>query len=202
MANLENTFTYSVPSKKKLVLERLIHQEIVDIIKCSFESYDEYIAYLDEVKIVGYRNKESFFKYSYGVFLIIFNNKEEYSFAVADDINSIILRCQKDRFEKKYEKYILEDVDMKEKISVMDLDDKNDLNKLINTKIEIINILTSNKLNPKQQALDSEQGIEFILQNDKKLILGYNLLLNSFMFALLDQDDQILTSIKIKYSLT
>ncbi|MGB4774921.1 MAG: hypothetical protein WBP45_07115 [Daejeonella sp.] len=194
---MDMIFEWTIPSKKENELKRLIGHKILSMVKTSYETFQEHLNYLDEVGEIDYRDRLSFFKYSYGGLLIFFDNDTEYYFGSAEDLNSVIMGCQKNINGKYNENYILDDKDVLDKTSVSDFFD-NDFKKILNQKIRLINILTTNNLNGKEQCVPSEKGIEFIFENNKKLILSHNLTENSFVFAVLTERDKISLNTIIK----
>ncbi len=193
---MKDIFDNNVPSEKIDELEKIIGLQISGMIKVSYETYQDHLDYLNEVGLEKYDDLTSFFKYSYGNILLIFNNGVEYSFGSAEDLNSIILCCEKDISGNKRKAYVLEDTDVLEKTSVMDFD--NDFRSVLNKTIISINILTSKKMNSKQQGLPSEIGLEFVFEDKTKLILSHNLTRNSFVFAVLTEDDIIPEDVIVK----
>lgn len=187
--------TYLVPSESRV--DTLIGAQIKDIVKCSFETYEEYKEYLEACSIVGFDDRESFFKYGDGVLLIVFNEMEV-SFTSAEDLNSIILRFEKIANEVD-EKYILNDDDVLDKTSILDIEEDSDL---INQKIMSIEILSRNDLSAKEQGLPSELGVRFNLSNDKSFILSHNLTQNSFVFSFLVESDKLPDELITKQKVT
>lgn len=196
---MERQFEWTIPSVKEDSLKHLLGCKVINLVKTSYETFAKHLEYLDLTEQTGYRDRLSFFKYSYGSLLITFDNGAEYSFASAEDLNSVIMSCQKDTLGQKNDKYILEDESVLDITSVSDV--KGDFVEMLNQKVKAINILTTLGLNSKQESLPSEQGVEFIFENDNKLILSHNLTENSFVFAVLSQLDKISSKSIIKLSL-
>lgn len=197
---MDAIFEWANASEKAKELAGLLGHKIVNIIKVSYETFQQHLDYLDEVKIEGYRDEDSFFKYSYGGVLIAFDNESEYSFGSAEDLNSVVLCCQKKSTGEYNENYILNSKDVASKISIHELEQEHDYKEITNQEIVSINILTVSNLNYKEQGIPSEQGVEFILKNDKKIIISHNLTNNSFVFSVLTELDQISpdTIVKLK----
>jgi len=189
---MKNQFAYLVPSESRM--GTLIGSEIKDIIKCSFETYQEHKEYLNECDIDGFDDKESFFKYGNGPFLIVFKDVE-LSFSSAEDLNSLIVCYQKTSDNQIYENYIFEDSAVLEKIPILDIGNYSDL---INQEIVGIEILTRNDLNPKEQCVPSEVGIHFYLKNNKRFTLSHNLTENSFVFSILFENDKLPDTLIVK----
>ena len=195
---MEKQFEWTVPSVKEDGLKHLIGCKVIGLIKISYETFANHLEYLDLTEQTGYRDRLSFFKYSYGSLLIIFDNGVEYSFSSAEDLNSVIMCCQKDNSGQKNDKYILADESVLDITSVSDFE--SEFVDMLNQKIKSINILTTLDLNSKQESLPGEQGIEFIFDNGSKLILSHNLTENSFVFAVLSQLDKITPKSIVKMS--
>lgn len=189
---MNSDFTYLIPSKSNI--NNIVGLEIKNIIKYSFETYDEFIEYLNDVGINKFHNKESFFKYSYGALLIVFNDCE-LSFVSAEDLNSLIVCYEKDTKNIINEKSLLKDEDVLNKTSILELDAHTDL---INQKVVSIDILTRNDLSPKERGLPSEVGLRFNLTNQKSFIISHNLTQNSFVFSILFKNDTLPDSVIIK----
>jgi len=187
---MEKLFEWTIPSEKEKSLRSLIGCKIVDIVKTSYETYPEYLSYLNEVGIDYNIDKISFFKFSYGGLVIIFDNGVKCHFGSAEDLNSIII-CFNDSCNDFN--------DAKELTFVSNIDN-NPFLKLLNYKIIKINILTRNDLNSKQKGLPSENGLEFIFKNDEKIILSHNLTDNNFVFGVLTKEDAITKNRIVKKS--
>lgn len=186
---MEEQFEWNVLSAKDDNLKQLIGCKVVNLVKVSYETFAAHLEYLDLIERNTYRDRLSFFKYSYGSLLIVFDDGVEYSFSSSEDLNSVIMCCQKDNRGQKNDKYILEDESVLDITSVSDFE--SEFVEMLNQKVKAINILTALGLNSKQESLPSEQGIEFIFENGKKLILSHNLTENSFVFAVLSHIDKI-----------
>ena len=191
-------FEWSILSEKENELKHLIGRKIVSMVKTSYETFQEHLNYLDEVGEINYRDRLSFFKYSYGSLLIIFDNNTEYSFGSAEDLNSIIMSCEKNIKGEYNKKHLAEDRSVLDKTSIFDVENNTDFKELLYQNIMSINILTTNDLSGKEQGRPSEKGIEFIFENNKKLILSHNLTENSFVFAVLTERDKISLNTIIK----
>jgi hypothetical protein len=198
MASTEEQFKWDVLSTKSDSLKNLIDCKIINLAKASYETFADHLEYLDLTSQASYRDKLSFFKYSYGSLLIVFDNGIEYSFASAEDLNSVIMCCQKGTDGKRNSNYIMDDKDVLDIASISDFE--SEFGEMLNQKVMTINILTAVDLNSKQRALPSEQGIEFIFENGSKLILSHNLTENSFVFAVLSQLDKITPKSIVKMS--
>jgi len=188
---MKNQSTELVPSESKL--NTLIGSQIKDIIKCSFETYEEHKEYLDEFEIDGFDDKESFFKFGDGPLLIVFEDVE-LSFVSAEDLNSLIVFLEKTDNDIA-ENYILKDSDVLEKISIHDIGGHSEL---INQEIVGIEILTRNDLSPKEQCVPSEVGVHFYLKNNKRFTLSHNLTENSFVFSILFENDKLPDTLIVK----
>jgi len=194
---MHTKYSWTVPSEKKEELEYLIQNKIVCMMKTSYETYEDYLDYLDQVGIYEYRDRTSFFKYSYGGVMLRFDDGSEYSFGSAEDLNSVIMSCQKDSFGKKNEKYILDDKDILSLDSVLDID--YEYKNIMYKKIVEINSLTTEYLSSKEQSVPSEKGIEFLFENGNSLILAHNLTGNNFVFAVLSGYNQIAKKVIVKF---
>lgn len=194
---MDSEFTYSIPSEKRI--HQLVGTKMIDLIKYSYEDFLEYTDYLEEVGIAGYRDWLSFFKYGYGGLLIVFDNGVEYSFGSAEDINSIVMCGQRNAEGTYRQGYIMNDADIKEAISASEMNDVH-FNEITNRKIVMINVLTPIMQTSKQQGLPSEVGIEFVLENEKKLILSHNLTADSFVFSVLTDNDVLGVPTVVKHS--
>lgn len=195
---MERLFEWTIPSVKEDSLKHLVGCKVTSLVKTSYETFANHLEYLDMTGQTDYRDRLSFFKYSYGSLLITFDNGAEYSFGSAEDLNSVIMSCQKDNRGQKNDNYILEDESVLDITSVSDFE--SEFVELLGQKIKTINILTMLGLNSKQASLPSEQGIEFIFENGSKLILSHNLTENSFVFAVLSQLDKISSKSIVKLS--
>jgi len=194
---MNNDFTYLIPSESNI--KNIVGSEIKDIIKCSFETYEEFIEYLNTCGVNGHNDKKSYFKYSYGTLLIIFKNCE-LSFSSAEDLNSIILCYEKNTESILNKRNLLEDVDVLNKISIFELDINSDI---INQRIDSIDVLTRKDLSPKEKGLPSEVGLRFNLNNKKNFILSHNLTQNNFVFSILFENERLPHDIitKLSYSI-
>jgi len=188
---MKNQSTELVPSESKL--KSLIGSQIKDIIRCSFETYEEHKEYLKECDIDGFDDRESFFKYAYGAILIVFEDVE-LSFVSAEDLNSLIVFLEKTDNEI-VENYILKDSEVLEKISIHDIGGHSEL---INQEIVGIEILTRNDLNSRKQDLPSEVGIHFYLKNNRRFTLSHNLTENNFVFSILFENDRLPETLIVK----
>ena len=186
-----------IPSKSQL--QSLIGESIRDMVKCSFETYEDHLEYLYFPDMKDYDDQKSFFKYSYGCLLIIFDNYE-FTFASAEDLNSLIVKCEK-KGDIIYDDYILNDVDVLEKTYVKQINDNTDFLDVLDQEIIAIDILSTNNLNAIQMGLPSEKGLRFSLKNNCELILSHNLTENSFVFSVLTKKDFISPATISKYRL-
>lgn len=182
---------YKTPSLLLSELKVLIGCQIIDMKKCSFDSYQDYTEYLDEVGIDHYRSKNSFFRYGFGSLLIEFNNNEKFDFAYVDELHSVVVL-------KDIDNSVLDDLELKEIISIKEFP-QSSLLECLNLRINKINILTEYPLRGNLDLVPSESQIEFIFENKKNLILGLNLgSLGDFAIM----NDVILDkNIKVKYSI-
>lgn len=185
-----NIFIEYYPSQDKKRLSEIIGNEIKDIIKISYECYDEFLDDWEEYN--EYQNEFSFFKYSYGSVLLRFSNELEYLFYSAEELNSVMLLCQRDGINvNPY--YVLNKEINSDIRSIYSVKDDRSLyfNRFINRKINKIKILTQNNLNSKQEGRPSDMGIEILFEDIKdSLILGHNLDKNkSFVFSILEGND-------------
>jgi hypothetical protein len=197
---MENLFCWTIPNEKKALLHQLIGCKIVDMIKISYETYHDYLNYLDEIQENSYRDKVSFFKFHFGSLFVIFDNKVECSFSIADDLNSLIMICQKSIEGRIYNDYSLTDKTVLDKTSIFEIDKSCEISKMINQPVSKINILTLENLQGKLANVPSEMGLEFVFQNNERLSLSYNLSKNHLHFITCSKDD-LVSNTKIKYSI-
>ncbi|WP_326983255.1 hypothetical protein VUJ46_01535 [Chryseobacterium sp. MYb264] len=186
----KNIFIEYYPSQDRKRLCEIVGNEIKDIIKISYESYDEFLNDWDDYH--EYQNKFSFFKYSYGCVLLRFSNELEYLFYSADEQNSVMLLCQRDAMNVNPYYVLNKEVNSEIKM-IFSVKEDRDLyfNRFINRKIKKINILTKNNLNSKEEDLPSNMGIELLFENmNESLILSHHLDENkSFVFSILEGND-------------
>ena len=69
---MERKFEWLIPTEREDEFKELIGCKIVSIMKFSYETFKDYLDYLDYVEQNGYRDRISFFKYSYGCLLLVF----------------------------------------------------------------------------------------------------------------------------------
>jgi hypothetical protein len=191
---MDSQFEWTIPSEKKL--NYILGRKIKNIIKCSYERYQDYLDYLNLIKRKDNHDIKSFFKYSYGSVLVIFDDESEYLFSSADDLNSVILCCQKQDHIYKSD-YILNDTDVLEKITVFDIPDNYDFISLIDKVITQVNILSVSDMNYKEQGVSSEKGLEFIFDNNDKLLFSHNLTEDNFVFSILTDKDHVTSRINV-----
>lgn len=191
MNELSETFEYAVLSKKINELKSFINQKIVKMDKIFFYDPKEY----------GRNDELNCFKYE-GSIVLSFDDGREYSFFGDEGgSNSICMRLEKTNDNSLSNKYIFYDRDIVYKIALSELENDNDYNSLLNMKIIVINILTTNNLTPKEQCVPSEKGLEFIFENGKKLILSNNLTENNFVFGVLTEKDNISMNTIVKFKI-
>ena len=171
---------WSIPSEKEQDLKLLIGSRITDLIKMSDETFTEYIAYLEEIGNENYKDKLSFFKFSFGGLLIQFDSGIQCYFSSAEDLNSIIIAFEADNNDFS---------GGTEELTHACEVENNPFQNLLNKAIIQINILSRVDLNSKQLSTPSEVGMEFIMADDSKLVLSHNLTENNFVFGVLTEDD-------------
>lgn len=193
---MESKFVWEVPSVHEGELRQLIGCRLLNIVKVSYETFQDHLDYLNEVGKEGYRDTISFFKYSYGSVLLIFDNNAEYSFASAEDLNSVIMCCQKDPVFGYRLSYIMNDADVLDNTSALDFE--NEFQKFLNIKIVSIKILSRSDLRPKPQGLPSETGVAFLFEGGRQLILSHNLTDDNFVFGVLSERDKITNNVIVK----
>nr|WP_315033171.1 hypothetical protein [uncultured Chryseobacterium sp.] len=186
----KDKFIEYYPSQDKKKLSKIIGNEIKDILKISYETYEEFV--YDWSDYNEYQNKISFFKYSSGSVLLRFSNDLEYLFYSADELNSVMLLCQKDSMNiNPY--YVLDEEVNSDVRMIFSVKDNRDLlfNHFMNKRIKKIKILTKNNLNSKEKSLPSDMGIELFFENiNESLILNHHLDENkSFTFSILKGND-------------
>lgn len=187
---MNNLFKYGFLSEKVGTLKLLIGLEIVQMIKFQDDSWLDFLDYLDDVNLEGYRELLDYFKYE-GVLILVFNNKEEYSFFSNEELNSLCVK--KEKAEEKYASYINKVV-----FTVNDLSGENEFKEILNKKIIEINILTTNNLSAKEYDLPSDKGLEFVFHNREKLILTHNLSIHPFVFTMLTNTEEIVEGVNVK----
>lgn len=188
---MKNLFNWTILSEKKEELKHIIGCEIVDIVKVSYESFQDYLLYLDDICENRYRDIFSFFRYHYGSIVFSFNNGMEYSFCIADDLNSIIMSCERDINGNCSKNYYLDDDSVIEMISINYFKEFTISCNFLNQPINAINILTKKDLSSKLECVPSEMGLELILQNGEKIYLHHNLGIENFYFIDFDKNNLI-----------
>lgn len=193
---MESKFEWEVPSVYESNLRQLIGCRLLNIVKVSYETFQDHLDYLDEVGKEGYRDRLSFFKYSYGGVLLTFDNNAEYSFGSAEDLNSVIMCCEKDPILGYRPSYIMDKASVLDNTSALDFE--NEFQEFLNVKIVSIKILSRNDLNPKEQGLPSETGVAFLFEGGRQLILSHNLTDDNNVFGVLSEKDKITNNVIVK----
>lgn len=195
---MENTLEWTVLSKKKEELRHMIGYEIVNILKISYDGFQDYLNYLDEIYENRYRDRFSYFRFHYGRLIFFLNNGIKYSFSIADDLNSLIMSCEEgvdERFTMSH--YLNDDTNVKN-ISIYEFMDEKSVGEFLNQPIVSISILTMESLSGKLQYVPSEMGLEIMLQNKKKILLHHNLTIDSFFFINFDENS-LISNTKVKF---
>lgn len=169
---------YNYPTHRKNDLCRMIGDEIVDIIKCSYETYNEYVDYEKGLNRDLFITEMDYFQYSFGFLLIKYKSEVEYSFCYLDVTQSVSVNLEKN-VNKLCDNYALDDKDIKDIRSIKNYPNTS-FYRFLNKKIIRINILTKKQLNSLLLTRPCEYWLEFIFQDGSGLVLGFGIVTSEF----------------------
>jgi hypothetical protein len=178
---------FAIPSNRSEILSKLINLKVIEIYKCAFYSYEEYQKYLAEVNFPK-TDRTDYFKFVDGQYLFKFSNGWEVAFVYDEELYSLTLGFQKDN-SSIISSYIFNDVDVKCFLSIEDVYEKFYIDKILNTRIKKIEILSLKNIKGKKIGLPNENGIKLIFDTNHELILSLGLIKNNSTFSLLDYHD-------------
>ena len=161
---------HNFPTYRKNDLQVLIGDEIIDILKCSYESFQQYVEERKQFDKDFQFDEFDFFMNSYGCFLVKYKSGLEYSFAYNDASQSVCVNIEKSAnyLDKDY---LFQDKDILDARSIRGYD--NCLySDFFEKQIIKINVVTANSLLPHLTTRPCEYLLDFQFMDETHLFLG------------------------------